>query len=207
MLEQSLPQPKIRQSTTAVVFNDMINHNLVSSNPESQRIINESRIIENSARLVAEARRRGMRIIWILVERRADEADVVAPITDALIADGMKLAHPVTAGSEAARPPAELTPQSEDLRVYKVRYDAFIGTNLDLLLRGNGIDTILLGGVSTNVGVESTARTARDYGYNVVVLTDCSLNVNLEAHHFTLKHILPRFARILSSEQALALME
>ena len=93
------------------------------------------------------------------------------------------------------------------MKVYKVRYDAFIGTNLDLLLRGNGIDTILLGGVATNFGVESTARTARDHGYNVVVLTDCSLNVNLEAHEFTLKHVLPRFARIMSSEQALALLE
>jgi len=204
--EQPLPQPKIRQATTAVVFNDMINHNLVSSNPEHQRIIDESNIVENSANLVAEARKRGMRIIWVLIERRADEADVVAPITDVLIADGMKLGHPVTAGSFDAQTPAALTPQPEDLRVYKVRYDAFIGTNLDLLLRGNGIDTILLGGVATNFGVESTARTARDHGYNVVVLTDCSLNVNLEAHHFTLKHVLPRFARILSSKQALALL-
>ena len=97
--------------------------------------------------------------------------------------------------------------QPEDLTVYKVRFDAFVGTNLDLLLRGNKIDTILLGGVATNFGVESTARTARELNYNVVVLTDCCLNVAREQHDFTVKHILPRFARIMTSEQALALLE
>ena len=89
----------------------------------------------------------------------------------------------------------------------KVRFDAFVGTNLDLLLRGNKIDTILLGGVATNFGVESTARTARELNYNVVVLTDCCLNVAQEQHEFTVKHILPRFARIMTSEQALGLLE
>jgi nicotinamidase-related amidase len=200
-------QPKIRQATTAVVFNDMINHNLVSADAATQQIIDDSKIVENSAALVAEARKRGIRVIWVLIERRADMADVVFPVTDVLIASNMDPGHPVTAGSEEAKPPEALTAQPEDLKVYKVRYDAFIGTNLDLLLRGNGIDTILLGGVATNFGVESTARTARDHGYNVVVLTDCSLNVNLEAHEFTLKHVLPRFARIMSSEQALSLLE
>ena len=200
-------QPKIRQATTAIVFNDMINHNLVSSDAKTQQIIDDSKIVENSAALVAEARKRGMRIIWVLIERRADMADVVFPVTDVLIESNMDPGHPVTAGSEEAKPPEALTARPEDLKIYKVRYDAFIGTNLDLLLRGNGIDTILLGGVATNFGVESTARTARDHGYNVVVMTDCSLNVNLEAHEFTLKHILPRFARIMSSEQALALLE
>jgi nicotinamidase-related amidase len=204
----SVPEPpKIRQATTAVVFNGMINHNLVSADPHTQQIIDDSRIVENSAALVAEARKRGMRVIWILIERRADMADVVFPITDVLIASNMDPGHPVTAGSEEAMPPEALTAQPEDLKVYKVRYDAFIGTNLDQLLRGNGIDTILLGGVATNFGVESTARTARDHGYNVVVLRDCSLNVNLEAHEVTLKHVLPRFARIMSSKDALGLLE
>lgn len=200
-------QPKIRQATTAVVFNDMINHNLVSSNEQNQKVIDDSKIVEHSAKLVAEARKRGMRIIWVLIERRADSADVVQPITEVLIAANMEWPHPVTAGSFDAQPPTALQSQPEDLKVYKVRYDAFIGTNLDLLLRGNGIDTILLGGVATNFGVESTARTARDYGYNVVVMRDCCLNVNLEAHEFALTQTLPRFARIMTSEQALGLLE
>jgi len=101
----------------------------------------------------------------------------------------------------------DLQPVDDELVVPKWRSSAFWGTNLDLLLRGNKIDTILLGGVATNFGVESTARTARELNYNVVVLTDCCLNVAQEQHDFTVTHILPRFARIMTSEQALGLLE
>ena len=200
-------QPKIPHATTAVVLNDMINMNLVSSDPATQQVIDDSKIVENTAKLITAAREKGMRIVWILIERRADFADQAPPLTDAFIADGMKLPPATTAGSFGAKTPDALPVQPEDLTVYKVRFDAFIGTNLDLLLRGNKIDTILLGGVATNFGVESTARTARELNYNVVVLTDCCLNVAREQHDFTLKHILPRFARIMTSEQALALLE
>jgi nicotinamidase-related amidase len=200
-------QPKIPLATTAVVLNDMINMNLISSDQRTQQIIDESKIVENTARLIAAARAKGMRIIWILIERRADFADQAPPLTDVFIADGMKLPPATTAGSFGAQTPKEMPVQPEDLTVYKVRFDAFVGTNLDLLLRGNKIDTILLGGVATNFGVESTARTARELNYNVVVLTDCCLNVAREQHDFTLEHILPRFARIMTSDQALALLE
>lgn len=200
-------QPKIPLATTAVVLNDMINSNLVSSDPKTQQIIDDSKIVENTANLIAAARAKGVRFLWILIERRADLADQAPPLTDSLIADGMKLPPAITRGSFAAKTPDALPVRPEDLTVYKVRYDAFVGTNLDLLLRGNKIDTILLGGVATNYGVESTARTARELNYNVVVLADCCLNVAQDLHDFTLKHILPRFARVMTSEQALALLE
>jgi nicotinamidase-related amidase len=200
-------QPKIPLATTAVVLNDMINMNLVSSDPATQKIIDDSKIVENTANLIAAAREKGIRILWILIERRADFADQAPPLTDVFIADGMKLPPATTAGSFAAKTPDALPVLPEDLTVYKVRFDAFVGTNLDLLLRGNKIDTILLGGVATNFGVESTARTARELNYNVVVLTDCCLNVAQEQHDFTVKHILPRFARVMTSEQALGLLE
>ena len=200
-------QPKIPLATTAVVLNDMINMNLISSDERTQKIIDDSKIVENTARLIAAARAKVMRIVWILIERRADLADQAPPLTDAFIADGMKLPPAITAGSFGAKTPDALQVQPEDLTVFKVRFDAFVGTNLDLLLRGSKIDTILLGGFATNFGVESTSRTARELNYNVVVLTDCCLNTALEHHDFTLKHILPRFARIMTSEQALDLLE
>ena len=70
----------------------MINSNLVSSkSAQNQKIIDDSKIVENTANLIAAARARGMRIIWILVERRADFADQAPPLTDSFIADGMRL--------------------------------------------------------------------------------------------------------------------
>lgn len=200
-------QPKIARATTAVVFNDMINSNLRSADEARNAVIAESGLIPKSAKLVAAARAQGLPIVWIRVERRPDRADVVDALTDAFIAGGMRPAPPVVAGTVAAANVDELPVQPEDLIVLKPRFDPFIGTNLDLLLRKRGIQTILLGGYSTNMGVESTARTARDIGYNVVILSDCCFNAEVELHEWTLKHILPRFARVMTADQALGLLE
>ena len=68
------------------------------------------------------------------------------------------------------------------------------------------MNTALLGGYSTNNGVESCARTARDLGYNVVVLRDCCFNVDIEAREWTLNKLMPAFGRVMSSEDALRLL-
>jgi len=73
-------------------------------------------------------------------------------------------------------------------------------------LRARKINTILFGGYSTNVGVESGVRTARDLGYDVVVISDCCYNVNRELHDWSLSKIMPIFARVLTSDQILRLL-
>ena len=82
---------------------------------------------------------------------------------------------------------AELKPQPEDIVFQKRRPDGFIGTDLDLMLRSNGIRTILIGGVATEGGVEGTARSARNLGYDVVVLKDCVGSRSRELHELALK--------------------
>ena len=81
----------------------------------------------------------------------------------------------------------ELTPQPKDIVFQKRRPDAFVGTDLDLILRSNGVRTILIGGVATEGGVEGTARTARNLGYDIVVLKDCVGSRNRELHELALK--------------------
>ena len=82
---------------------------------------------------------------------------------------------------------AELKPQPQDIVFQKRRPDGFVGTDLDLMLRSNGIKTILIGGVATEGGVEGTARSARNLGYDVVVLKDCVGSRNRELHEMALK--------------------
>ena len=82
-----------------------------------------------------------------------------------------------------------------------------MGTDLDLRLRARSVRTILLGGYSTEIGVESCARTAHDLGYDVVVLSDCCLSVPADLHEFALTRVLPRFARVMSSIEALRLLD
>ena len=81
----------------------------------------------------------------------------------------------------------ELKPQPKDIVFQKRRPDGFVGTDFDLMLRSNGVRTILIGGVATEGGVEGTARSARNLGYAVVVLKDCVGSRNRELHELALK--------------------
>lgn len=81
----------------------------------------------------------------------------------------------------------ELKPQAQDIVFQKRRPDGFVGTDFDLMLRSNGVRTILIGGVATEGGVEGTARTARNLGYDVVILRDCVGSRSRELHELALK--------------------
>jgi nicotinamidase-related amidase len=81
----------------------------------------------------------------------------------------------------------ELRPQSKDIVFQKRRPDGFVGTDFDLVLRSKGIKTIVIGGVATEGGVEGTARTGRNLGYDMVILKDCVGSRNRELHELALK--------------------
>ncbi len=84
----------------------------------------------------------------------------------------------------------------EDHVVTKHVRSGFIGTELDHLLRALAIHTIIIGGIATNIGVESTVRVGADLGYNFVVAQDACQALSPEAHEASLKYGLPFFARI-----------
>jgi nicotinamidase-related amidase len=81
----------------------------------------------------------------------------------------------------------EVKPQRQDIVFHKRRPDGFVGTDFDLLLRNNGIEAIVIGGVATEGGVEGTARSARNRGYDVVILRDCVGSRSREGHDMALK--------------------
>lgn len=86
-----------------------------------------------------------------------------------------------------------------DIRITKRQWGAFHGTELDLQLRRRAIRTIVLGGISTNFGVESTARQAWEFGYEVVLVEDAAAGASAELHEMAVKHIFPRIARVVRS--------
>src|SRR6266705_1172676 len=81
----------------------------------------------------------------------------------------------------------ELKPQPQDVVFRKRRPDGFVGTDFDLVLRSKGVKTIVIGGVATEGGVEGTARSARNLGYDMVILKDCVGSRNRELHEMALK--------------------
>ncbi len=96
---------------------------------------------------------------------------------------------------------AELDPQPSDLRVTKRNWGAFYGTELDVLLRRRGIGTVVLGGIATNFGVESTARQAWERGYAVVVAEDACATMSAALHEMAIKSIFPRISRVTTADQ------
>jgi nicotinamidase-related amidase len=89
--------------------------------------------------------------------------------------------------------------QSGDLHITKRQWGAFYGTELDLQLRRRRIRTIVLGGVSTQIGVESTARQAYEHGYDLLIVKDATTSSAAEGHEMSMKHIMPRLGRIVQS--------
>jgi nicotinamidase-related amidase len=83
-----------------------------------------------------------------------------------------------------------------DILITKRQWGAFTGTELDLQLRRRGIRTIVLGGVATNMGVESTARHARELNYGVVLARQATTSINGEMHEFAISRIFPLISRI-----------
>ncbi|CAI0714589.1 isochorismatase family protein [Serratia ficaria] len=90
----------------------------------------------------------------------------------------------------------QLCPQNGDLVLIKRRYSAFFATDLDLLLRGLGVDTLVLTGVATDVCVRATAQDAMQLDYHVVVPRECVAGTNLERHDAALENINYVFGKV-----------
>ncbi|GAA2847030.1 hydrolase [Actinoplanes cyaneus] len=98
----------------------------------------------------------------------------------------------------------ELTPLPGDVEIVKRAIGAFYGTNLEAELRSRGITTVVMTGLATTMGVESTARAAADLGFDVVFAADAMSGMTAAEHTHALTVILPRFGEILSTEEILA---
>ena len=96
--------------------------------------------------------------------------------------------------------------QPGDLVVTKRQPGAFYGTDLDQLLRRRGIETIVLGGIATNIGVESTARAAQDIGYALVFAEDAMATGDAAMHRFAVESIFPTMGRVRRVDEIVAML-
>jgi nicotinamidase-related amidase len=87
--------------------------------------------------------------------------------------------------------------------ITKRQWGAFYGTDLELQLRRRGIRTLVLGGISTNIGVESTARAAYEHGFAQVLVEDGMSAMQAEAHQATIRFVFPRLGNVRSADDVL----
>jgi nicotinamidase-related amidase len=161
------------------------------------------------------ARDLGVPVFYASADHRPDGRDASPIVTDLQLrrpdppmesggaAGGGRVVH----GSWTSQVIDEIAPQPEDYEVRKHRWSAFHQTELDLSLRTRGVDTILLAGGSTEVGVASTAYSARDLDYNVVILRDATHSGRgPEISNYYVDRVFPGLGRVRTVDQAVAML-
>ena len=150
------------------------------------------KIVENNVKLVNRLRESGCLITFVHVDF-LDGKDALKPVMDES-GDSMNN-YP----DDFAEFLPELSPNSSDLVITKRQWGAFFGTELDLQLRRRRIDTLLLTGVATSIGVDTTAREAFQRDYQQIFVEDAMTDLTNERHQFVTQKIFPRMGRIRST--------
>jgi ureidoacrylate peracid hydrolase len=194
---------------TAMLFFDALNIYLHPEDPAAAAEVVASGVIPAMQRICAACRRAGVSIFYAQADHRPDYRDFAPQIVDRghAEADGppRKTTAPgVVSGSRGAEVIPELAPRPEDYIIKKHRWSAFFETHLELSLRTAAIDTIMLAGGSTEVGIASTAYAARDLDYNLVILRDACRSSHKGVDQFFMERVFPIFTRVMTVDQAIA---
>ena len=168
-------------------------------------------VVANAAALLAAARETGAMVVYANADHRADRSTSARTLRDTdnrlrPLAPGAADGPLLTGGTPETRVVAELAPRPEDVVVPKHRWSAFHGTYLDLALRTRRVDTIVLAGGSSDVGIASTAFAARDFDYNLVIAADACTSPEQDNHEQLMRRIFPRMARVRTTREILEML-
>lgn len=150
-------------------------------------------VVERSARLAEAFRARGLPVVLVRVTGAAPGRTEGPARTGDLPADW-----------------AELVPglgrRDSDIVVTKQQWGAFHGTDLDLQLRRRGVTQVVVTGIATSIGVESTARAAHEHGYHVTVAVDAVTDMDADAHRNSVERIFPRLGETDTTDAIVKLL-
>jgi ureidoacrylate peracid hydrolase len=197
---------KIEPEHSAVIVIDMQNdfcspEGAVSGRRDWRRV---QAIIPTLRDFLDKARDRQVRVIF--VQATHEEEEFSGPERELMIRKGRK-DFACKRGSWGAEFDNNLQPRDTDAIVGKKKYSAFVGTELDSLLKGWGISTLIVTGVSTCTCVESTARDGFMRDYYIIMPRDLTANYEENLYQATLTNIDERFGQVVSSEEVLAIWQ
>ena len=194
---------------TAFVIIDMQNTFVAESSPAE---VPESRAIcDNINTLAREARELGARIIWVTHANTGDgKSSDWSLFFNNFVADEVRerTIASLAPGGEGQHIWHTLEVEDGDLKVQKNRYSALIpgSSSLERILRGYGIETMLVAGTKTNVCCESTGRDGMMLDFNVVMVSDCLAALSDDEHLATLETFIQQFGDVMTSEEVLAVL-
>lgn len=188
MAEEKL---EIRKEKTALVLIDLqkgiVGRETAPYSPEN--------IVSNSSKLAEAFRKNGMPVFLVHVD--------FTPGTRLEVRSDTSFGGGVSMPEDWADIVPEIGPREGDIVITKRQWGAFYGTDLELQLRRRGIDTIVLGGIATTYGVESTARFAYEYGFQQIFAEDAMTDMSAQAHQNAVDFVLKRMGRVRKTEQIL----
>ena len=197
---------------SALLFFDILNGYVPEPEPGKPRVLKPW--IQNAVRLGKAGRAAGLPVFFAKGNHRPDGATSAVIITDTNNSltpwpngEVTKTKMHVIAGDKSSDVLADLEPKPEDYYIVKYRWSAFFQTYLDLALRTRAIDTIIVSGGSTDVGVTSTLYSGRDLDYNMIVVSDaCGTSHDQRAHDMLMELVFPRMSRVRTTDQVIAML-
>jgi gluconolactonase len=196
---------KIDPTSAALVIQDLQNDAIVAggafAGSGAAAHATAQNVVENVKGLAEACRRAGVPVIhvWYIVEQGAPGLKQNAPLFE-----GVKNANALVRGSWGAAPAEGLEPQAGDHVIEKMRMNAFYETRLDILLRGLGVETLIITGAWTNMSIEHTARHAADAGYRAVVASDGTSTVNDDWQRAALEYAMQNVAAVATCAEIAA---
>lgn len=196
---------------TALLFFDLLNGYYRGADEATQRRMEP--VVANAVRLLQAARSASIPVFYAAANHRPDQATTALLITDTDMRlnpwpdpERNRTRPAIVAGSWQAEVIDEIRPQPGDYIVPKYRWSAFHQTYLELALRTRGINTIVISGGSTDVGIASTAFAARDLDFNQVIVSDACSSSHEDSNRWFMERIFPRMARVRTTDQVVAMM-
>jgi nicotinamidase-related amidase len=162
-------------------------------------------VIDRIARLASACRAVGRPVVHSTIVPLPGYVGFTA---SCLLLGSLKKAGMIVAGNPAAEIHPRLTPYETDIVVERHQgLTPFHATQLEPLLRNLGIDTVIVTGVSTNIGVPGACLEAVNRGLQAVVPEDCTAGAWPEAHEFQVTHTLPLLATVTTSGELIKALE
>lgn len=198
---------------TALLFFDILNGYYHSGDAAAQARMKPW--VDNAVRLMLAGRKAGLPIFFARGNHRADSATSALLLTDTNNSlkpwpngEVTKGKMPAIGRDKSSEVIPELDPRPDDYYIPKYRWSAFHQTYLDLALRSRGVDTLIISGGSTDVGVTSTVYSGRDLDYNMIVVRDaCGTSHDQRAHDMLMDLIFPRMSRVRTTDQVLEMIQ
>jgi len=159
---------------------------------------NPAPLLQNVRKAIDGARAKGVPVIFVTVTFRPGFPEI-SPNNMAFHAVRQRAALFADPAGTAVHP--DLEPQASDVIVVKRRVSAFAGSDLEIVLRSQGIRHLVLTGIATSGVVLSTLREAADRDYRLTVLSDCCADTDGEVHNLLLGKIFPRQADVVTAGQ------